>query len=84
MLPFLKDRHEGAMSGAIDPAIKRSADEDGMDLDMLEAISADMIDAVHKKDKDLLKQCLEALCEHIQEMDEIQDHEMEEYKGENE
>lgn len=81
MLPFLKDRHEGSASSPVEQSIKRSPDED-MDLDMLSAVADDMMEAFHKKDKKLLKECLEALVEHIQEEDEDQDHEMEEHEGE--
>lgn len=72
MLPFLKDRHEGAMSGPVE-SIKR--EPDGESFEMLDAIVDDMLEAFHKKDKKLLKGALEALVEHIQDQDEVQDHE---------
>ncbi len=74
MLPFLKKRHEGGAS--YDVSIKRSTDEDTEGYEMLDAICEDMMEAVQKKDKALLKGCLEALVEHIQMQDEISDHEM--------
>lgn len=73
MLPFLKERHEGGVSGPVD-SIKRDHDE-GADYDMLDAIVEDLLEAVNKKDKKLLRSCLEALIEHVQEEDEIQDEE---------
>lgn len=76
MLPFLKDRHEGAMSGPVE-SIKRDPDEE-QDYEMLDAICHDMMEAFEKKDKKLLKATLEALLEHIKEQDEIQDDSMEE------
>lgn len=72
MLPFLKDRHEAAMSG---PVEKISIEEGDGDFGMMDAIVEDMLEAVHKKDKKLLKGALEALVEHIQSEDEDQDEE---------
>lgn len=74
MLPFLKERHEGSTSGPVE-SIKRDRDEDSGDFGMLDAIVEDLLEAVHKKDKKLLKGCLEALIEHIQDADEKQDEE---------
>lgn len=77
MLPFLKDRHEGgSMSGPVD-SIKRDSDTEEKEesFGMLDAIVEDMIDAFQKKDKKLLKGALEALIEHIQDQDQIQDKE---------
>lgn len=71
MLPFLKDRHEGSVSEPVE-SIKREPDE-GDSFEMLDAIVDDLLDAIHKKDKKLLKGALEALIEHIQEQDEYQD-----------
>lgn len=72
MLPFLKDRHEGAMSGPIDVKIRQS-DAPPEEFGMLDAIAEDLIEAIGKKDKKLLKSTLEAFCEHIQDLDQIQD-----------
>lgn len=70
MIPFLKDRHEGSMSGPVE-SIAREPDEESFE--MLDAIVEDMLEAFQKKDKKLLKGALEALVEHIQEEDHIQD-----------
>ncbi len=75
MLPFLKDRHEGGMSGPIEKISISGGDESGYG--MLDAICEDLLEAVSKKDKKLLKGALEAFKEHIQEEDELQDHEEE-------
>jgi hypothetical protein len=72
MIPFLKDRHEGGISAPVEVTIKRTHDEDP-DFGMLDAIVEDMIEAIHSKNKKLLKGALEALVEHMQEQDEIQD-----------
>ncbi len=73
MLPFLKDRHEGSMSGPVE-SIKRESDNEEP-FGMIDAIVEDMLEAFQKKDKKLLKVALEALVEHIQEKDEEQDQE---------
>lgn len=72
MLPFLKKQQEGSMSGPIE-VIERTPDEGSDSFEMLDAIAEDIIMAVEKKDKSLLKSALESLCDHIQSMDEIQD-----------
>lgn len=72
MLPFLKNKQEGASSSPME-TIERKSDDGEESFGMLDAIAEDLIDAVHKKDKHLLKSCLEALIEHIQDEDEIQD-----------
>lgn len=73
MLPFLKDRHEASMSGPMEH-VKREPDGEAP-FEMLDAIVEDMLEAIHKKDKKLLKSTLEALLEHVQELDEVQDSE---------
>jgi hypothetical protein len=73
MLPFLKDRHEGGMSGPIEKITISDGGKPGYG--MFDAICEDMLEAVSKNDKKLLKGALEALVEHIQEEDELQDHE---------
>lgn len=75
MLPFLKDRHEGGMSGP-DEIKKMGPEEEDEDYGLLDAVVEDMIDAVHKKDKKLLKGALEALCEYIEDKDKVQDEEI--------
>ncbi len=73
MLPFLKDRHEGGASSGPVETIKRESDDGESSYEMLDAVVDDMLDAVQKKDKALLKGALEALIEHIQDQDLIQD-----------
>ena len=48
-------------------------DVEGEDYSMLSAIAEDIIAALKKSDKSMLKEALEALCDHIKSMDEIQD-----------
>lgn len=72
MLPFLKNKHEGGVSMPVD-VIERETDEGSDGFDMLDAVAQDFIDAIHAKDKKLLKSALEALLEHIQENDQVQD-----------
>lgn len=74
MLPFLKDRHEGSASAPVDESIKREPDNEE-DYGMVDAIADDMIEALQKKDKSLLKDALNALIEHIRYEDELQDSE---------
>lgn len=74
MLPFLKERHEGSASSDVD-SIKRDSDEGKDSYEMMDAIVDDMLEAFNKKDKKLLKGALEALVEHIQDKDQIQDEE---------
>ncbi len=64
MLPFLKNKQEASMSEGEDPA-----DSFGT----LDAVAQDIMDAVEKKDKAMLKSALEALCEYVREEDEAQD-----------
>jgi len=71
MLPFLKNRQEGSMSGPVE-SVQREPDED-KPMDMLDAVAEDIITAIGKKDKALLKDALAALVSHIQEADEAQD-----------
>ncbi len=72
MLPFLKNRQEGAMSGEDEP-LKRDHDEG---FDMLEAVAGDILEAIKAGDKSRLKAALGALVEHIQSEDQEQDQEM--------
>lgn len=69
MLPFSPKRHEVALDNAED-----QADGSG-EMDMLDAVAHDIIEAIHNRDKTLLRGALEALVMHIQEQDEYQDHE---------
>lgn len=78
MIPFLKHKKEAAMSGP-DEVLERKPDED-KEFDLLDAVVSDMMEAFEKKDKGLLKYALEALMEHMEEVDEIQDEELLEEK----
>lgn len=71
MLPFLKNKREGGASMDVD-AIERDSDGEES-FEMLDAITDDLMDAITKKDKKLLKATLEALVEHMREEDTIQD-----------
>lgn len=73
MLPFLKNKEASVASNAEDEPTLRRKSDDGEPFEMIDAIVEDMIEGVHKKDKSLLKSALEALCEHIQDMDAVQD-----------
>ncbi len=73
MLPFLKDKQEGGTSAPVE-VIERKSDEPE-EYGMVDAIVEDLMDAFHKKDKSLLKSAIEALIEHIQDLDIEQDHE---------
>lgn len=75
MLPFLKNRDDGVGVGPVE-TLKRDHDEQ---FDLLSAVAVDLLAAVEKKDKKLLKEALELLCMHIQDMDSEQDERM---KGE--
>lgn len=59
MLPFLKNKQEGSMSGPVEP-IKREHDED---YDMLESAAEDLISAVHSKDVKAVASALKAAFE---------------------
>ncbi len=72
MLPFLKNKHEASASMPVD-VVERSPDEGSEPFEMLDAIAEDMIEASKSGNKKLLKSALEALCEYIQEEDEVQD-----------
>ncbi len=77
MMPFLKNRKEGAMSDPDDP-IKRKPDggEDAEEFGILDAIAEDMIEATSKNDKALLKAALQSLCDHIRDEDQEQDEDL--------
>lgn len=69
MLPFLKNRSDGA-SMPVDETLEREHDED---FDMLDAVAGDLLDAIKKGDKAMLKDALGALVDHIQTLDVEQD-----------
>lgn len=76
MLPFLKKKEGSAAMGEDEPTQKRMG-EDEEEYGMLDAIAEDMLDAMSKKDKDLMKSALEALCDYVRQEDEEQDQELE-------
>jgi hypothetical protein len=69
-LPFLKDKEGGA--AATSETVTREPD-DGGEGDLLDAVADDILSAVAKKDKSLLKAALESFVVHIQSTDEAQD-----------
>lgn len=74
MLPFLKNNNDAAAVGPVEVK-ERDHDES---FDMLDAVAEDLLQAIEKKDKKLLKNALSALCEHLQDIDEKQDEQMKE------
>ena len=76
MLPFLKQRQETNAIGDEDQASMRRPDEESS-YDMLDAIADDLLYAFEKKDKSMVKDALEALCEYVRQEDMEQDEEME-------
>ena len=70
-LPFLRQKNIAAANADEEP-IRRKSD-DGEDYEMLDAVVDDMAEAIEKKDKRMLKDALEALCEDIRHEDEEQD-----------
>ncbi len=69
MLPFLKLKDDGVGQGPTEP-IEREHDDE---FDMLDAVAGDILQAIDTKNKELLKDALAALCEHLKDMDEQQD-----------
>ena len=76
MLPFLKNRDDGVASG---PAEVKEREHDE-DFDLLGAVAEDLIAALHAKDAKMVRAALEALCEHIQDLDSAQDQTMENHE----
>lgn len=72
MLPFLKKQQEGGISGPVE-TIEREPDEGSDSFEMLDAVAEDLLMAIEKKDKKLLKATLESLCDYIQDKDIEQD-----------
>lgn len=78
MIPFLKNRDDASAysQGEEDATLRRQPDQDGdEDYGLVDAIAEDMMEAFHKKDKSLLKESIRALCDYIENKDEIQDQE---------
>jgi hypothetical protein len=65
MLPFTKNRDDGVGVGPVE-AIQRKPDDD-KPYDTLDAVAEDLLSAVEKKDKALIKAALGALCEYVRE-----------------
>lgn len=61
MIPFLKE-----------DSIAQSSNENE-DYGTLDAVAEDLLTALHKKDRSLIKQALESLCEYLKEEDTQQD-----------
>lgn len=68
MLPFLKNRSDGAST-----PVETKEREHDEGFDTLDAIVDDLLDAVESKDKGLLKAALSAFADHIQSQDAEQD-----------
>lgn len=66
MLPFLSNKKSGTTSAPVKIE----------DYDMLDAVVDDFMEAMARRDKSLLKNALEGLCQHIMTMDIEQDQEM--------
>ncbi len=74
MLPFLKNRDDGAGVGPVE-TLERKPDEEA-EFGTLDAVAEDLLSAIEKKDKKLLRSALESLVSHIQSEDVEQDQEM--------
>lgn len=73
MIPFLKNRNDAAASGPVETMERKSDDPPGFD--MLDAVAEDLLTAFETKDKKLLREALESLCQHIADQDATQDQE---------
>jgi hypothetical protein len=73
MLPFLKNNDIGIDVGPV--GIKQHTNDEKM-YSTLDAVADDLLSALDRKDRRLLRSALEALCQHIQSMDESQDQSM--------
>jgi hypothetical protein len=63
-LPYLKHEKESGSA---------SSDSEGSDYSMLDAIAEDLMTAFEKSRKSMVKEALQALCDYLQEQDQIQD-----------
>ena len=73
MLPYLKFKQESSASGGDNETEHRRPDD--TDFDMLDAVCNDMMEAIDRKDRTLLKDALTSLIIHIQTLDAEQDEE---------
>lgn len=69
MLPFLKNKQEGAVAGPVEIEV-RDHDES---FDMLDAVVSDLMAGLENKDKNMVKSALQSLCEHMKDEDQQQD-----------
>lgn len=76
MLPFLRKKQEAAIAQPVDVIERKPDDDSGYDI--IDAIAEDMLAALEKKDKGMLKSALASLCEYLQDMDEQQDQQLKE------
>jgi hypothetical protein len=74
MLPFLRNRDDGVGVGTVET--KERKPDDGDSYDMLDAIAEDLLLAVEKKNKAMIKAALESFMDHIQAVDVEMDKEM--------
>lgn len=65
MLPFIKERH--------DSPVPETEESGTVSFSMLDAVAEDMITAIRRGDKGALKEVLQALIEHMESRDEMQD-----------
>lgn len=69
MLPQRRAQDDGVGTGPVESRMRPH--DDGMDL--LDAVTQDLMAGLEKKDKARIRGALEALCTYIQTQDEIQD-----------
>lgn len=69
MLPFLKKKDDGVGVGPVE--VKERDHDEGFDF--VAAIAEDLMMAIEKKDKALMKDALLAFCEYLKEEDSEQD-----------
>lgn len=74
MLPFLKNQKEGGGSSPVEH-VEFGAEEGAPDEEfgLLDAVAEDLLMAIERKDKKMLKAALESLMDHIKADDEVQD-----------
>lgn len=74
MLPYLRNRDDGLGVGTMES--KERKPDDGGGYEMLDAIAEDLLLAVEKKSKVMIKAALASLVSHIQDADEEKDKEL--------
>ena len=72
MMPFLR-RSEEALGDGEDESMRRKPDGDKKSYDLLDAVCEDFMSALQNHNKNLLRQALGALCDHIAAQDSKQD-----------